>query len=179
MYCSEMSQEKLLDGNYSEEQAEHASDLFHIDFSHTGHPLAILCSILMIAMMKIAKSMLETIFKCSKEFIEYLIRSCYSRLGSSQDTYFHLSSKTSGPERLGSAMYIWSIGQFGSVAFGGILFGIVGGLCTALAMRLLTVLPLMMILLPYFFYLLTDSFHLSGILACSIVIFARNKSNLS
>ncbi|KJH47106.1 hypothetical protein DICVIV_06814 [Dictyocaulus viviparus] len=41
----------------------------------------------------------------------------------------------SGPKRLSTAVYIRSIAQFGTVAFGGIILGIVGGLSTALVMR--------------------------------------------
>ncbi|WKY14346.1 hypothetical protein Q1695_000136 [Nippostrongylus brasiliensis] len=297
-----MSQEKLLDANSSEEQAEHASDLFHIDFSHTGHPLAILTSILLISLMKIVLARFHRVphsvlllafgiivgfflslifedeiylrpswffiyllplivleagyFLKNKQFFRNIGTICtYAVIGTLFNTIcialmlFFLRSAfsmpltvleilifstiicavdpvavlcvfedihvnellyicvfgesllndavtivlyqtitnilISGPERLGTAMYIRSVAQFGTVAFGGTTLGIIGGLSTALVMRSLAnhqaVLPLMMVLMPYFFYLLTDSFHLSGILAivtCGILVKNYMRGNL-
>ncbi|KAL6724259.1 hypothetical protein Aduo_019163 [Ancylostoma duodenale] len=297
-----MSQEKLLDANSSEEQAEHAADLFHIDFSHTGHPLAILTSILLISLMKIVLARFHRVphsvlllgfgiatgfflslifedeiylrpswffiyllplivleagyFLKNKQFFRNIGTICtYAVIGtlfntvcialmlfflrgffSTELTFLEIAVFAtlicavdpvavlcvfedihvnellyicvfgesllndavtivlyqtitniliSGPERLGTAMYIRSVAQFGTVAFGGTTLGIVGGLSTALVMRLLAnhqaVLPLMMVLMPYFFYLLTDSFHLSGILAivtCGILVKNYMRGNL-
>ncbi|KAK6760690.1 hypothetical protein RB195_021956 [Necator americanus] len=298
----EMSQEKLLDANSSVEQAEHAADLFHIDFSHTGHPLAILTSILLISLMKIVLARFHRVphsvlllgfgiatgfflslifedeiylrpswffiyllplivleagyFLKNKQFFRNIGTICtYAVIGTLFNTVciaimlfflratfsiplsfleigvfatlicavdpvavlcvfedIHVNELLyicvfgesllndavtivlyqtitniliSGPERLGTEIYIRSVAQFGTVAFGGTTLGIVGGISTALVMRLLAnhqaVLPLMMVLMPYFFYLLTDSFHLSGILAivtCGILVKNYMRGNL-
>ncbi|KAJ1374836.1 Sodium hydrogen exchanger [Parelaphostrongylus tenuis] len=287
----EMSQEKLLDANSSELQAEHATDLFHIDFSQTGHPLAILTSILLISLMKIVLARFHRVphsvlllafgiimgfflslifedeiflrpswffiyllplivleagyFLKNKPFFQNIGTICtYAVIGTLFNTtcialmlFFlrdifsvpltfleiaifatlisavdpvavlcvfediHVNDVLyicvfgliptitniliSDPERLDTAMYIRSVAQFTTVAFGGCAMGVIGGLCTALVMRLLSnhqaVLPLIMLLMPCFFYLLTDSFHLSGILAivtCGILVKNYMRGNL-
>ncbi|VDL62442.1 unnamed protein product [Nippostrongylus brasiliensis] len=313
VFILEMSQEKLLDANSSEEQAEHASDLFHIDFSHTGHPLAILTSILLISLMKIVLARFHRVphsvlllafgiivgfflslifedevrlympliiprngFKLSvlfqiylrpswffiyllplivleagyflknKQFFRNIGTICtYAVIGTLFNTIcignafsmpltvleilifstiicavdpvavlcvfedIHVNELLyicvfgesllndavtivlyqtitniliSGPERLGTAMYIRSVAQFGTVAFGGTTLGIIGGFIFSRSLaNHQAVLPLMMVLMPYFFYLLTDSFHLSGILAivtCGILVKNYMRGNL-
>ncbi|KAE9415365.1 hypothetical protein Angca_009768, partial [Angiostrongylus cantonensis] len=277
----EMSQEKPLDVNSSESEAEHATDLFHIDFSHTGHPLAILTSILLISLMKIVLArfhrvphsvlllvfgiimgfflslvfedeiflrpswffiyllpliMLEAgYFLKNKPFFQNIGTICtYAVIGTLFNTtcialmlfilrdilsvplsfleiavfatlisavdpvavlcvfedihvndvlYICVFGESllndavtivlyqtitniliSGPERLGTSMYAQSVAQFTTVALGGCTMGVIGGLLS----NHQAVLPLIMVLMPCFFYLLTDSFHLSGILALEL-----------
>ncbi|CAD6187569.1 unnamed protein product [Caenorhabditis auriculariae] len=67
---------------------------------------------------------------------------------------------------------VGAVGTFAYVSFGGIIIGILGGYLSVFLIKHLVqhqiLLPLFQTFAPYILYLITETFHLSGILACVI-----------
>uniref|UniRef100_A0A915AT39 Cation/H+ exchanger domain-containing protein n=1 Tax=Parascaris univalens TaxID=6257 RepID=A0A915AT39_PARUN len=80
-----------------------------------------------------------------------------------------------GPENLETEDFIKASVSFFLVAFGGITIGMVWaaitGLTTRFSDKVQVVQPLICLLFPYLAYLISESVHMSGILACEAIIF--------